>query len=70
MNAVEIKQELHQYIDSGDEKFLKLFYEMAKAYRDQIQKDSMISEGEEDIKAGRTHSLTEAKKIIDDWKIQ
>lgn len=36
---------------------------MAKAYKGQLQKDKMIAEGEEDIKAGRTLSLQEAKKI-------
>lgn len=27
----------------------------------------MIAEGEEDIKAGRTHSLKEVKKMVEDW---
>lgn len=68
MSIVEIKKELHQFIDAGDDKFVKMFYEMAKAYVVQLQKDKMIAEGEEDIKAGRTHSLKEAKKILDSWE--
>ena len=30
----------------------------------------MIAEGEEDIKAGRTYSLKEARKIIDNWELK
>ena len=65
MGTIEIKQKLHKFIDSGDDKFLKLFYEMAKVYLEQSEKDKMILEGEEDIKAGRTYSLKEARKMVD-----
>jgi len=65
MGTIEIKQKLHKFIDSGDDKFLKLFYEMAKVYLKQSEKDKMILEGEEDIKAGRTYSLKEARKMVD-----
>lgn len=68
MNTIAIKKELHQFIDTGDDKSLKMFYEMAKAHLAQLNKDKMIAEGEEDIKAGRTHSLKEAKKILDCWE--
>ncbi len=65
MGTMEIKQELHKFVDTGDDKFVKLFYEMAKVYMQQSQKDKMILEGEEDIKAGRTYSLKEARKMVD-----
>jgi hypothetical protein len=39
-----------------------MFYEMAKAYMDQLQKEKMVSEGEKDIMSGRTFGLKEAKK--------
>ncbi len=65
MGTIEIKQKLHKFIDTGDEKFVKLFYEMAKVYLEQSEKDKMILEGEEDIKAGRTYSLKEARKMVD-----
>jgi hypothetical protein len=68
MNTVEIKQELHQFINEGDDKFVKMFYEMAKAYMVQKRKDKMIAEGEDDIKKGHLHSLKEAKEIMDKWK--
>ncbi len=65
MSTAEIKQELHKFVDTGDAKFVKIFYEMAKAYMEQLEKERMILEGEEDIQAGRTYSLKEAKKMLD-----
>ncbi len=34
---------------------------------EQIQTDKMIAEGEEDIAAGRVHSQTEVRNMIEDW---
>ena len=52
MNALELKQELHNFINKGDEKFIKMFYEMAKAYMLQLQHDKLVAESEKDIKSG------------------
>lgn len=68
MSTLELKQELYQLINEGYEKFVKMFYEMAKAYSVQIKKDKMIAESEEDIKAGKIHSQTEVQKMIESWK--
>lgn len=65
MSTVELKKELHELIDSGDDIFVKMFYEMAKVYIKQSQKDKMILEGEEDIKSGRTLSLKDAQIMLD-----
>lgn len=70
MSTIELKQELHYFIEKGDDRFIKMFYEMAKAYMSQKQKDKMIFEGEEDIKKGHTYSLKEAKEIMENWKPQ
>ncbi len=67
MSTIELKQELHDYINQGDEKFVKIFYEMAKAYVEQLQLDKLITESEEDIKLGRVHNLDETQKIINSW---
>ncbi len=67
MSTLELKQELHEYINQGDEKFVKMFYEMAKAYNQQLQQDKLIAESEEDIKAGRVYDLDETQKIIKSW---
>ena len=68
MSTLELKQELHQLINEGDEKFIKMFYEMAKAYSVQLKKDKMIAESEDDIKSGRIHSQAEVQKMIESWQ--
>ena len=68
MGALEIKQELQEFIEIGDNQFLKLLHKTAKEYIERKKHDRMIAEGEADIKAGRTYSLKEAKKIIDNWE--
>ena len=67
MSTIELKKELHNYIDNADDQFVKMFYEMAKAYMLQKNKDKMIAEGEKDIKNGQTYSLEEAKEIMKKW---
>ncbi|RRA95795.1 hypothetical protein [Paenimyroides viscosum] len=67
MSTIELKKELKNYIDDGDDKFIKIFYEMAKAYMLQRDKDKMIAEGEKDIKNGQTFTLEEAKEIMKKW---
>ncbi|MBS1533267.1 MAG: hypothetical protein JSU01_23410 [Bacteroidetes bacterium] len=34
MQTVDIRQKLHQYIDDGDEKLLKMMFALAKEYND------------------------------------
>ena len=68
MSTIKIKKELHEFIDRGDDTFVKMFYEMAKVYIKQTKRDKMILEGEEDVKSGRTLSLKEAKKMLEDWE--
>lgn len=70
MSTLELKQKLHAFVNEGDEKFVQMFYQMAKAYFTQIKKDKMIAESEDDIKAGEIHSQTEVQKIIESWKKQ
>jgi hypothetical protein len=67
MGALELKAELHEYINQGDEKFIKMFYEMAKAYTEQLQQDKLMAKSEADIKAGSIYNLDETQKIINSW---
>ena len=74
METAGIREQLHQYIDKGDEKFLRLMYALAKEYND---KDDFEYEfTEDDIKAfderrakrlsgeSKTYNWQEAKEII------
>ncbi|CAN1563956.1 hypothetical protein MCETHM1_02798 [Flavobacteriaceae bacterium] len=68
MKAIELKRELHSFIDEEDDKSVEIFYQMVKSYIVQKRKDKMIAEGEDDIKNGRMHSLKESKEIMDKWE--
>jgi predicted transcriptional regulator len=68
MRTIELKKELHSFIDEEDDKSVEMFYQMVKSYIVQKRKDKMIAEGEQDIKNGRLHSLKEAKEIMDKWQ--
>jgi len=49
METAGIREQLHQYIDKGDEKFLRLMYALAKEYND--EDDFEYEFTEDDIKA-------------------
>ena len=68
MSTIELKQELHDIINKGDDKFVQLFYDMAISYLVQIKKDKMIAESEKDIDSGSIHTQVEVKKMIANWK--
>jgi len=72
MQTTVIREKLHQYIDDGDEKLLKLLFAVAREYND----DDFEYEFVEDIKIlderrqkrlsgeSTTHSWDEVKKAI------
>lgn len=68
MSTIELKQELHDIINNGDDKFVQLFYDMATSYFVQIKKDKMIAESEKDIESGNIYTQEEVKKMIANWK--
>jgi predicted transcriptional regulator len=68
MSTIEIKNELHQIIDNSDANFVKSFYEIIKDFIAKTDTTAMIQESEDDIKAGRIHSLNDVKKTIESWK--
>lgn len=68
MNAIELKRELHIFIDQEDDRTVEMLFQMVQSFRIQKRKDKMIAEGEEDIKNGRLYSLKEAKEIMDKWE--
>lgn len=75
MEAANMRQKLHQYIDLGDEKLLKLMYVVAKEYNEEYD-DSEYSFSNADIHLfeerrkkrlsgeSKTYSWEDAKKII------
>ncbi len=73
METLDIRQKLHQYVDNGDEKLLKLMFVLAKEYNDD---DIEYAFTDEDIKIfdkrrdkrlkgeSNTYNWQEAKNII------
>ena len=74
MQTTVIREKLHQYIDSSDEKLLKLMLALAKEYNDEDNFDYEFTSDEiktldqrrEDRLSGKskTYSWEEAKDII------
>ena len=74
MQTTQIREKLHQYIESSDEKLLKLMFALAKEYNDEDDFDYEFTS--EDIKIfderrnkrlsgeSKTYSWAEAKKMI------
>ena len=74
MEVANIRQKLHQYIDKGDEKLLKLMYAIAKEYTEDDDFEYEFSD--EEIKQfeerrtkrlsgeSKTYSWQDAKAII------
>lgn len=67
MSTLEIKKELHNLIDQGDESSLKGFYEIIKTYLNSSANSKMIAESEIDIKLGNIYSQNEVEKMIESW---
>jgi len=77
MEATTIREKLHQYIDSSDEKLIKMMFAMAKEYNEDDELDYDFTE---DIKIlderrqkrlsgeSSTHTWEEVKKSITDRK--
>ena len=77
MEATTIREKLHEYIDSSDEKLIKMMFAMAKEYNEDDELDYDFTE---DIKIlderrqkrlsgeSSTHTWEEVKKSITDRK--
>jgi predicted transcriptional regulator len=69
MSTLEIRKEILDFVKNEDESSLTTLYQLFKAYKEQKQLDKMIAEGEEDIKAGRVHSMDDIKQFIRNWTV-
>jgi len=68
MSTLEIKQELKHFIEKSDDNSILKFYAIVKKYMEQIKKDKMIAEGEQDIENGDVFTSNEIKEYIKNWK--
>jgi hypothetical protein len=79
MNTVQIKQELHQYIDKGDERFLRLVHAIATNYEsdedytlpgppmDVETYKTRIRNAKERVKAGYYTTQEDLEKEVEQW---
>ncbi len=68
METVSIRKHLHDYVDNGDEKLLRLMYALAREYNDEDDFENELSEA--DIKMfdkRRTKRLNGESKIYN-WQ--
>ncbi len=74
MGTISIREHLHDYVEKGDEKLLRLLYALAKEYNDDDEFEFELSE--EDIKMfderrtkrlsgeSKTYNWQQAKEIV------
>jgi hypothetical protein len=79
MNTTQIKEELHQYIDKGDERFLRLVHAVATNYKndedftlsgapmDEAAYKMRIHSAQERVKSGYFTTQSDLEKEIEQW---
>ncbi|MEM7551078.1 MAG: hypothetical protein AAF363_15450 [Bacteroidota bacterium] len=73
MGAAQIRKELHNFIDNGDTKLIKLLYAVAKEYTDDErisleQYNKELDEAEAEIDRGEFLTHEEAVKEVRSWR--
>ena len=76
MNAKQIKEEIHNFINHADERFLRLVYSMVESEKTETDffnttTDEMMERAKkslESVEGGKTRSIHEFKKDIESWK--
>jgi hypothetical protein len=80
MGTVDMRKEIHDYIDHADDRFLRLVYSMVE--NEQIEagnnlfsttSDDMVKRTKASmlaVKEGRTRDIKAFKKEVDSWKKQ
>jgi len=68
METISIREELHDYIEKGDEKLLRLMYALAKEYNEDINADLELHEDDlSQIEQRRAKRLSGESKLYD-WR--
>jgi len=80
MRAIDIRKEIHEYIDRADDRFLRLIYSMVENEKIEAGSDLFSSTDEDMLKRaeaslssiaeGKTRNIKVFKKAVDTWKEQ
>ena len=68
MSTVDIKKELHTFIDNSDENFLRDFYALIQDFSKNLDRSTMIDDSENDIRDNNIYSQNDVQKIIEGWR--
>ncbi|RZJ70660.1 MAG: hypothetical protein EOO45_12505 [Flavobacterium sp.] len=68
MSTLEIKKELHDLIDKGDEATVKGFYNILMSYLDNAVEYKLLEESENDIREGKIFSIGDTRNIVENWR--
>jgi hypothetical protein len=68
METASIRQKLHQYIDKGDEKLLKLMYAVAREYNEDDDFEYQFTDEEIKLFEERTAKRLSGDSKIYSWK--
>lgn len=68
MEGSSIRQKLHQYIDKGDEKLLKLMYAVAKEYNGDDDFEYVFSEAEIKLLEERREKRLKQESKVYSWR--
>jgi hypothetical protein len=77
MEANQVKQEIHDFINHADERFLRLVYSMIESEKAEnnffsSSVDTMITRAKQSLKSvenGNTRNILEFKKDVESWKV-
>ena len=68
MEPANLRQKLHQYVDKGDEKLLKLMYAVAREYNDEDDFEYQFTEEEIKLFEERNARRQSGESKVYDWK--
>lgn len=68
MEQASLRQKLHQYIDKGDEKLLKLMYAVAREYNEDDDFEHQFTDEEIRLFEERTARRTSGESKTYNWK--
>jgi hypothetical protein len=68
MEPASLRQKLHQYVDNGDEKLLKLMYAVAREYNEEDDFEYQFTEEEIKLFEERSAQRQNGESKTYDWK--
>lgn len=68
MEPASLRQKLHQYVDNGDEKLLKLMYAVAREYNEEDDFEYQFTEEEIKLFEERSAKRQNGDSKTYDWK--